>query len=703
MHLRSVRSSAAVRSVLLADCKLGSYELPRRVFTAQKYPVQAPNGSALIVYGHDDGLTFLWRGGRPLRRRRKSLDQQSKLNGNNKQDMDISMTLEDEPTGNPTDDDFEADEDELDPSRPCPAIVDTLEVPLNSAALHISFAPIPPSTKARFAPHHQRQDELDLPAIFTKDAVVAVSCADSSLHLIAVPLVPLPNRSKFQVAEGNRGFQDLIINPPNARKSMKTVPGGISLTWTAELLAENQGQAGHSSTAAEGQSWTLLVASHTSEASGVIRVHVVPIGSANSPTFSEHPAKLLRIEYLPRFAHKVCFKPTLYPSKSHTQLLVTDIGGFVRIYDPVPTGRSLSRRTGISTTHGAWLAAFQAPSDHVKSGPSSGHMSRQTAKLLDAAWALSGTCIVVLLSSGHWGVWDVSGSGIGTERGLLQGQSLMTGYAITGAGVTPFALKGYIGKGSGSKPQSHRVSTGSETDSEPKRLAPMTPNTRKARQEKLFIQQQSPKLAPISSAISGGLSVQPLIARAVDERSDDSLMLWLDTEIFAIPSLRTYWRRAASKSSTAGSQQVDVSMEGTCFGANIAPLSNISTGGEAITNISQMPDSLVARPSVASGALRHQILVSAEHRLIFISPPEEISPAEELDRLFAPLQGSMPTRTGLASTSRVEQDLLAQGELDLGGMDRMLNGMGARRNDLFGPGDALESTNQRKVGFAGDY
>src|SRR5215469_11219659 len=43
-----------------------SYTLPHRVFAAKPYPVLSPNGSAIFIYGYENGIRIIWRGGRPF-------------------------------------------------------------------------------------------------------------------------------------------------------------------------------------------------------------------------------------------------------------------------------------------------------------------------------------------------------------------------------------------------------------------------------------------------------------------------------------------------------------------------------------------------------------------------------------------------------------------------------------------------------------
>ena len=41
-----------------------AYDLPHRIHCARIYPAQCANGSTLVLYGHDQGIRVLYRGGR---------------------------------------------------------------------------------------------------------------------------------------------------------------------------------------------------------------------------------------------------------------------------------------------------------------------------------------------------------------------------------------------------------------------------------------------------------------------------------------------------------------------------------------------------------------------------------------------------------------------------------------------------------------
>ena len=43
------------------------YELPYRLHISKVYPLRSINGSAIVVCGHEHGISIVWRGGRPFK------------------------------------------------------------------------------------------------------------------------------------------------------------------------------------------------------------------------------------------------------------------------------------------------------------------------------------------------------------------------------------------------------------------------------------------------------------------------------------------------------------------------------------------------------------------------------------------------------------------------------------------------------------
>ncbi|KAI9853527.1 MAG: hypothetical protein M1830_006658, partial [Pleopsidium flavum] len=128
-----------------------TYELPHRIHTAKVYPVKSPNGSTIIVYGHEHGLRILWRGGRPLKSVAAVPEKEKekpKVNGANKDVIMIIDSDDEEPAPKPTDTfkntpTFEDEESEYDPSAPYLPIVQHLDLPLGAEIIHISFPHLP--------------------------------------------------------------------------------------------------------------------------------------------------------------------------------------------------------------------------------------------------------------------------------------------------------------------------------------------------------------------------------------------------------------------------------------------------------------------------------------------------------------------------------------------------------------------------------
>jgi hypothetical protein len=54
-------------SFKMLTCLRSSYELPHRIHTAKAYPIKSSNGSSVIIYGHEQGVKIVWRGGRAFK------------------------------------------------------------------------------------------------------------------------------------------------------------------------------------------------------------------------------------------------------------------------------------------------------------------------------------------------------------------------------------------------------------------------------------------------------------------------------------------------------------------------------------------------------------------------------------------------------------------------------------------------------------
>lgn len=681
----------------LTDSHLDRYELEHRVHAAKVYPVKSPNGSTIVVYAHDRGIRFVWRGGRPLKQHVET-QQSRQVNGHTSGEHDVDMVDDEEDDDlRTTIDDFEAQEDEQDPSAPYPHIVDSFDLQLKSPALHIAIPPLSSTLKAEDGHWVDEHRPGDVPQIFRQDIIVAITCRDSSVRLITVPLIP--PRPRHGSTTRDHSFEEVVVSLPQARTSLRSIPRGISMTWKENLNrasttspGASSGQRSPSPEDLNQHRCTLLLATITSEARGMLKVFGVPVICKRIwSTIDADAASLLRSELLSSEPQTVTFKPSTHLSPNHQHILLSEQRGAVRLYDPQ---LATNARAG---TGGRFLSAFYVPFENPDG-------SGQKQRILDVAWVLSGACILALLANGQWGVWDIEGAAPGASTGLINGAGASS---ISGGAVTPFTLRGSIGTSPSSR--SDRLSRGSDSEGErePKRLAPMTPNTRKTKQDKLFSQSSTAAAssAPSSSIVQGGTSITSTPSMASQEQNDSSIIFWYKSEVYSIPSLRAYWARAAKKMATAGNRQSELSVEGALHGSNISPLSVVSTGGQLITSISQLAKPS-KHPQAIPGALRYETLVSAEYRLLYVKPPTDQTPntEQDMDRLFYPPRESLPVASR-PQTSRTDQDLLARGDLDLGGVDRMLNGMDSGPpldDDPFMMSGALQPA-QRRVGFAAEY
>jgi len=131
-----------------------------------------------------------------------------------------------------------------------------------------------------------------------------------------------------------------------------------------------------------------------------------------------------------------------------------------------------------------------------------------------------------------------------------------------------------------------------------------------------------------------------------------SVLIWYGSELYRIADLAKFWARTASANSSAA-------MTGPGL-----QLQHMSLSGEAITSVSQFEITAQA----ARMAVSRDILISAEHRLIIIT-----SMSKPLGRDLIAMFAKGRQEDDL--TRKVDQALLTRGELDLGGVDRLLENM----------------------------
>ena len=582
---------------------------------------------------------MVWRGGRPFKQptsEQKPANANGETTGmvanlNSDGDHVPETPLGDTPL-------FEDEEEEYDPSEPYSPIMQTLDLTLGVEVLYLAFPRLPATL--------QKTSLDSLPAFMAHKLLCVLACSDFTTRVLTVPLMPPSPKSKarpeirnavshLEVREGPFGEQMFTFTVDPGHRSL---PKGVSMTLTASKLEDEEDDdmeddeqtemlSAPSRTASRSrsrsrlgrdESWDLLVASHSSDLSGLLLIYRVPLVADGFRISPEHQNPW-RIHNLASPAITVEFNTALYPAARHSRLLVAEAKGNVRILDSVPGSRA---------AQGHWLVSL-----HSEFEISQASMIRRRA-ILDAKWVLGGKCILVLLAEGKYGLWDIENAGPKSTNTINAPQPL-----------TSFALDGWVSNSLKSRPMMRSSAPKNENKT---KFAPMTPSTRKMKQEALFAGPIS--VAQVEGQARGGLFVCAVQESSNSRADDESVLFWHENNIMIIPSLLTHW-------------QNKVRQAGNLFGTGIKgePLliNSIQLGGEYCNDVGLF---LCSKEPAKEFMSQAEILVTGEHRLLIITPPL-VEPA-------APLEPSPPPMS-----SSVDQQLLAKGELDVHGMDRILAGM----------------------------
>ena len=537
--------------------------------------------------------------------------------------------------------DFEEDDGDFDVSEPYEPIIQMLDLPLGVEVLHLAFPHLPADA--------QRSGLDSLPVLFSQKLVLAVACSDSSVRVISIPLLPPSPQGKNRpdlrdkasnLEAGKSVFGEQMILLSNGT-THRSIPKGVSISMTStppEDLDEDEVSSQSpdlgrnvSRSASRSRSthrlgdyqWDLLIASHSADLSGLLLIHRIPIlaGEAGLSPDLHIP---WRTQYLASPTVSVHFNSALYPASRHSQLLIAEAKGVVRILDCLPQSRA---------AESSWRLSLYTDFETLQ-----GSTSRRKL-VLDAQWVLGGKAILALLADGKWGVWDLENAGLKPTEGANLPRSTPI------ESLTKFALEGWVGDSL--KSRTLLKSSSAKTENRSK-LAPMTPGTRKMKQQALFTESTSQPDGPVR----GGLSVSPVKDASNSRADDEAVLAWHGSTIAVIPSLFIHWQNKARGS-------------GNLFGkgAKGEPrmISNIQLGGESCKKASLMP-SHHPSGSAKDEATPPEILVTGDHRLVIVAPP-----------LVEP-QLPFPAPSPLLS-STTDQQLLSRGDLDVNGMDRLLAGM----------------------------
>ncbi|KAI9040465.1 uncharacterized protein KD926_008170 [Aspergillus affinis] len=615
-----------------------SYQLPHRVYAAKGYPVLAPNGSSVIVYGYENGLKVVWRGGKAFGALKQPAENHKSQPVNSSADDAVMIIDSDEedvaesPKNEAPTFEFDDEEPEVDPAHPYEGLLREIDIPLASRVLELAVP--------RIAPETARSSLDPFPPVLKDTIVIAAVCADFSTRIVALPLTP-PHPSETDVASW---AQTLSIS---GGVSHQEIPRGVSIAFTYQEIEQSKEQPRTRSRAAsrpkETGRWDLLVATHSAESSGLLILHRIPVVEESGVyRFCDDEIETRR-RYLPTPAKSISFNPSSYPSPRHSTLLVTFHTGCVKIYSCFSTKPSkASRRSSgpqsdfeTSETQGKWLITLY---------PGFEQISAQRKTIIHAEWVLGGRAVMVLMADGDWGVWDIEGAGPGTAKGPLQRQSSVQG--VTGGSLTAFSVSGRILSPlpGGSRAEAN----GSFVEQRPK-FAPLTPSTKRVREDTLL---KGATVGSTNPSLCGEISVYQTNSYR-DSLPDESILLRHGNQAAAIPSLLSLWRNAVNATGT-----FDASNR-----CRVSAIQDISLMGERLKGIGHIP--ATSRHTRESEGDSFDILITAEHRIMILAPrlrePEPV-PISRLSTSHTP-------------TAETDQVMLRRGELDVEGMERLLNGM----------------------------
>ncbi|KAI1871554.1 uncharacterized protein JN550_004548 [Neoarthrinium moseri] len=571
-----------------------TYNIARRIHTVQSYPVQSPEGAAIILYGHEDGVTVLWRGGR---RFKASVYDQSprgpkgKQNGNPPDDAVMVIDSDEDDntapasSGAPSFVDKPQFEDAADDDSTRPDITQTLDLSLGTAVSHIATLPMTPCPAEDAA-----WDGAD---VLKEKIVFAVSCASREVYLITLPLTPPSPASKAreELREG------LLAGKAGSGKWGETLTllsgqqkpsDGLAMGLIKPTSASERSKSTERSRSAGRGIPRAVVASHSREAAGTLRLWDVPL---EKPT-KDRPLEPFQTEYLPSPLSGISFNPT-----HSTQLLCNASPHAVRIYDYAQASMppdDLSE--GPFPSQGSWLISLYPPFARP---------SASRKPIIAASWVAYGRGVLVLLADGQWGIWDIDG--VSPHGPALFGKP---GSGIRGAALTSFSVTGYIEGTSPLRSLTSQRASGTGSD-----FVPMTPHSRRE--------------APIGASygperlvtVKGGVLVTPLPARATTT-ADESAIIWIGgaEHVVVIPGVLKFWEAQLRKGAGGG-----VNLFSGAQPTRMIRLNDLVVGlmGERCVDVGAIPKLGTNETSNDEG-LPIEVIVCGESRLVVVHESETV-------------------------------------------------------------------------------
>ncbi|KAF3014688.1 hypothetical protein E8E14_004560 [Neopestalotiopsis sp. 37M] len=566
-----------------------TYNLNRRVHAVQTYPVLSPQGATVILYGHEDGVTVIWRGGKRFKESTYSETTHvahSKQNGNAAA-ADAVMILDsdedDAPSGkNAFVDKPEFEEGAEDDQSTQSEITQTLDLSLGTSVNCIATLPMTPCSAEDAA-----WEEAE---ILKEKIVFVVSCASREVYYITLPLTPPSPRSKARddlkenllaskAGNGKWGETLTLLN------GQQKPSDGLAMTLIKPKVLSERSKSNERSRSTGRAAPRAVVAAHSAEGSGMLCLWDVPL---EKPA-KDRPIEPFQTEILPSPLKGISFNPT-----HSTQLLCNASPHAVRIYDYAQASMAPDDLSeGPFPSQGSWLISLYPP------------FARPTASrkaILAASWIAHGRAVLVLLMDGQWGIWDIDG--VSPQGPALFGKP---GSGVKGAALTSFSCSGHI---EGTSPlRSFGSQRASAVSSD---FVPMTPHTRRE--------------APISVAgperiatVQGGILVTPLPARATTT-SDESAVLWIGgaEHVVVVPGILKFWEAQLRKGVGGG-----VNLFSGAQPTRMVKLTDLVVGlmGERCVGVGAIPKADAGEGSNNEG-LPIEVIISGESRLVVVRESE---------------------------------------------------------------------------------
>lgn len=496
----------------------------------------------------------------------------------------------------------EFENDPVEEAAGYPEIIQTLDLSLGTDVLHIAVLPVSPRTPG---------DVSGDPPMLDERMVFAVTCATTSVYVITLPLTPPSHDSKAREelrtdllagAAGNGKWGETLIRLDGHFRPAD----GIAMT-----LVRN---APDSSTSRGKSAARVVVAVHSKDASGILRLWDVPIEpSAHSPA-----PEAFQTEYLPSPLTSISFNPN--PTHS-TQLLTVASPQAVRIYDyALPSIPQDDISEGPWPAHGSWLVSLYPPFPRASSTTSCFRKP-----ILGADWISHGRAILTLLADGQWGIWDVEGAGPlgnGDSNRLFGGKH---SGGVRGAALTAFNASGQL---EGTSPlrtaASQKTSFASSNDL----------NTSVRRDPLVSMLSGGPERL---ASVKGGVEVIQLPSSRGLVSGEESAVLWIggsDTLVCVVPVVAKFWDTQVRRSAGGG-----VNLFSGAQPSRMVRVTELNAGllGERCCGVGAVPkpkrrstgrnSDPADAPLEESTGLPIEVLIRGESRLVVVQDYQDVDTA----------------------------------------------------------------------------